>query len=63
MPQTPRICDFFAFNCLNYVTAYTDNLDALESVVKTCERFEYLFSRTFEVYASSAIGASMPFEM
>jgi thiamine biosynthesis lipoprotein len=46
MSQTLQIKDFFAFNTFNSVTAYTDNLIALESVVKTCERFEYLFSRT-----------------
>ena len=46
MSQTPQIRDFFAFNTFNRITAYTDNLDALESAVKTCERFESLFSRT-----------------
>ncbi|MDR0842243.1 MAG: FAD:protein FMN transferase, partial [Acidobacteriota bacterium] len=46
MSQTPQVRDFFAFNTFNRVTAYTDDMDALESVVKTCERFERLFSRT-----------------
>ncbi|HTY64678.1 MAG TPA: FAD:protein FMN transferase [Acidobacteriota bacterium] len=59
MSQTPQIKDFFAFNTFNRVTAYTDKLDALESVVKTCERFEHLFSRTLpdsQIYRINTAG-------
>jgi thiamine biosynthesis lipoprotein len=46
LPQKPLVREFFAFNTMNSVSAWTANGKALDEVVALCSRYEGLFSRT-----------------
>lgn len=49
---------FFAFNTMNTVSAWTDDPGALDQVEALCDRYEHLFSRTRPESGLSLINAS-----